>query len=192
MSGRRQKEKLRITMINVAYEMYLTLHRAHKADPVECSVPYATRCLTVAMGSKKSSWRVIGITAAALKAFSELNYHRKSRMGINRAHLKARIETTRELLARSQPLSQGEFLDTWLKNDQTVLCLSSENKAIVSRDIIPFANQDGELFSSGTISWRHGRREREHLKALFDKRGTLVSAPNPLPPLSSLREPQGS
>jgi hypothetical protein len=47
--------KLRITMINVAYEMYLTLHRAHKADPVECSVPYATRCLTVAMGSKKSA-----------------------------------------------------------------------------------------------------------------------------------------
>jgi hypothetical protein len=181
------------TMINVAYELYLTLHRAHKADPVECNVPYVTRCLTVAMGAKKSSWRVIGITAAALQAFSELNYHRKSRMGINRAHLKARIETTRELLAGSESLSEVEFMDTWLTNDRTVLCLSSENKAIVP-PYIPFDNEDGELFSSGTMSWRHGRRERDHLKVLFEacskERGTFVTAPPPPP--ASQPEHQGS
>jgi hypothetical protein len=164
-------------MINVAYELYLTLHRAHKADPVECSVPYASRCLTVAMGAKKSSWRVIGITAAALQAFSELNYYRKSRMGINRAHLKARIETTRELLAGSEPLSEVEFTDTWLKNDRTVLCLSSENKAIIPQ-YIPFDNENGDLFSSGTISWRHGRRERDHLEALFNQIKTGSRSPN--------------
>jgi uncharacterized protein YjiS (DUF1127 family) len=101
----------------------------------------------------------------------------------------------RRAVVTSEPLSEVEFMDTWHMNDRTVLCLSSENKAIIPT-YIPFDNEDGELFSSGTMSWRHGRRERDHLKVLFEavsqEAGRFVTNPSPPPPPASQPEHQGS
>jgi hypothetical protein len=67
------------------------------------------------------------------------------------------------LLASDQPVSKRQFIDTWLKNDRTVLVAPSENKKQVP-DYIPIENGDGSLFTSAPlVGWRHGS---EFLKGL--------------------------
>ena len=150
--------------------LYSAVHRAHKEAPDVWTIQECTRIMTSIMAAKSFSWRVVGITEAALKKFSEFNFRYKSGAGITRAHLKPRIETVRTLLAPSEPLSEVEFLNIWLQNDRTVLCVSGENKTTVPK-FIALENPDGELFSCHRVlaGWRHRRREQDHLRNLFDR-----------------------
>jgi hypothetical protein len=120
------------------------------------------------MSGKAFSWRVVGITEAALRRFHELDYRYKSRLGLTRAHLRERINTVRKLLSRSEPLSASEFIEYWLENDRTVLCADGENKAIVPH-YIEIESNGGSLFSSNFVGWRHGKKERDLLRSLFEK-----------------------
>ena len=156
--------------------LYSAVHRAHKEAPEIWTVPECTRVLTSIMAAKAFSWRVVGITEAALKKFSEFDFRYRTGIGITRAHLKPRIETVRMVLAPREPLSENEFLDIWLSNDRTVLCVKGENKATVP-EFIAFDNTTGELFSCHRVlaGWRHLRRERDYLRNLF---GIAQSAKN--------------
>ena len=157
--------------------LYLAVHRAHKEAPEIWTVQECTRILTSIMAAKPFSWRVVGITEAALKKFSEFNFRYKSKAGLTRAHLVPRIVTVGTLLAPSEPFNESEFLKIWLQNDKTVLCALGENKTSLP-DFIPFENADGELFSCHRVlaGWRHHRREQEFLKNLFERQPVARSA----------------
>ena len=162
--------QIKIEAGHTYHYLYSAVHRAHKEAPDVWTIQECTRIMTSIMAAKPFSWRVVGITESALKKFSEFNFRYKSGAGITRAHLKPRIETVRTLLAPSEPLSEVEFLNIWLQNDRTVLCVSGENKTTVPK-FIAFENSDGELFSCHRVlaGWRHRRREQDHLRNLFDR-----------------------
>ena len=108
--------------------------------------------LTSIMAAKPFSWRVVGITKAALTRFSELDFRYRSGTGLTRAHLSPRIATVRSLLTPPEPLNESDFLNVWIQNDRTVLCGQGENKVSIPT-FIEFENANGELFY--LISW-HG------------------------------------
>lgn len=148
--------------------LYSAVHKAHKEAPAVWTVQECNRILTAIMSAKAFSWRVIGITPAALDEFAKNGFSSKSRQGITRAHLLPRIDTVRKLLVPDKPLAEGEFFETWLAHDCTILCAKGENKRAIPK-YIPIENEDGTLFSClGKLAgWHHGKREREFLKDLF-------------------------
>jgi hypothetical protein len=111
--------------------LYLAVHTAHAVAPGIWTVSHCTRILTAIMSAKPFAWRVVGVTPAALKKLSELDFRYQSKCGLTRAHLRPRIETVRELLGRAEPLPQIEFIEFWFTHDRTVLCAAGENRAIV-------------------------------------------------------------
>ncbi len=118
------------------------------------------------MGSQAWSWRVVGITHAALQAFMEHDFKHKSKQGLTRAHLHPRIATAALLLAPEQPMSEADFIETLLRHDVTVLCARGENRASMP-EYIAFANDDASLFSSKKkVGWSHTQNERAFLRRL--------------------------
>jgi hypothetical protein len=157
------------------HAMYLALHSARAAAPSIWTDHHCARVLTSIMSGKLFSWRVVGITNAALKKLHQLNYHYQSGSGLTRAHLSPRIDTVRELLSRNEPLSEREFIKYWLTHDQTVICARGENKTIVP-PFIQIENEDALLFSSNSVAWKHRKAERDLLKTLYEKHfgGSMV------------------
>ena len=129
------------------HALYLAVHAAHAEAPLIWTEPHCNRLLTEIMSSQPFSWRVVGITKAALKKFHELNYRYKNltEKALTRAHLRPRIETVMELLQRDQPMSEREFVEYWLRHDETVICAGGENKPTVENEI-PIENPHGLLF----------------------------------------------
>ena len=85
------------------------------------------------MAAKAFSWRVIGITPAALDEFAAAGFYPQSRQGITRAHLRPRFDAVRKLLLPDKPLSERKFFETWLANDRTILCAKGESKRAILR-----------------------------------------------------------
>jgi hypothetical protein len=165
------------------HALYVAVRAAHSEAPQIWTDGHCTRILTSIMSGKPFSWRVVGITEAALRRFHELNYRYQSRLGLTRAHLRERIETVRELLSRSEPMSASEFIEYWLANDRTILCAVGQNKAIVP-PYIEIENNDGSLFSSNLVGWRHGKDERDLLRSLYEKYSpTWEAHPYSVPPV---------
>src|SRR5579872_7316350 len=150
------------------HALYLAVHAAHAEAPDIWTEHHCTRLLTSIMGAQPFSWRVAGITKAALKKLHQLNYRYKSREGLSRAHLKPRIKTVQELLTRPKPMPEREFVEYWLKHDRTVICAKGENKTTIEH-FIPIRNPRGLLFSSNSVAWKHKEPERDLLKALYAK-----------------------
>lgn len=150
------------------HSLYLAVHAVHAEAPQIWTVSHCTRILTSIMSAKPFAWRVVGVTEAALKKFHELNYRYQSGHRLTRAHLRPRIETVRELLNRSEPMSESEFIEYWFAHDRTVLCAVGENKTTVPQ-YIDIENSDGLLFSSNRIAWQHGKKERELLQTLYKR-----------------------
>lgn len=157
------------------HSLYLAVHAAHAEAPQIWTVSHCTRILTAIMSAKPFAWHVVGVTEAALRKFHELNYRYQGGHGLTRAHLRPRIETVRELLDRSEPMSQSVFIEYWFAHDRTVLCARGENKAIVPR-FIAIENNDGSLFPSTRIAWRHGKKECELLQTLYERSNGLAEA----------------
>jgi hypothetical protein len=150
------------------HSLYCAVHAAHAEAPHIWTASQCTRIITPIMSAKPFAWHVVGVTEAALRKFHELNYRYQAGHGLTRAHLRPRIETVRELLDRSEPMSESEFIKYWFAHDRTILCARGENKAIVPK-FIAIENHDGSLFRSTRIAWRHGKKERELLKALYER-----------------------
>jgi hypothetical protein len=153
----------------ILYDLYVALHRAHKQNPGFMTDQDVNAALTHIMARKRFSWRVIGITRKALMHFKELKFRYKSGEGLTRAHLVPRIVTVRSLFAPEQPVSQSEFIETWLKNDVTVICVRGENSVVVP-EYIPIKNDNGTLFSCHRrlAGWTQKMPEQELLKSLFE------------------------
>lgn len=153
-----------------SYDLYVSLHRSCRANPQIFTTGRCTQILTAMMGGRSWSWRVVGITPAALKLFHKLCYKYKPGEGITRAHIVSRSETTKILIYSPEPLEKGEFTRLWIENDRTVLCAKGENKAIMP-DFLEFDDRANELFPSKHIAWRHGKEEQEFLKRFAIENG---------------------
>lgn len=153
-----------------SYGLYVALHRSRREHPQIFTMSRCTAVLTAMMGGRSWSWRVVGITPAALRLFVESGYKKVARDGITRAHIQSRIKTTSELLNTEEPFSVEEFARIWIENDKTVLCVRGENKDPLP-DYISFDDSEVRLFQSTQIAWRHGKMERECLVGLARQQG---------------------
>lgn len=153
-----------------SYELYVALHRSHRQHPEVFTMGRCTMVLTAVMGGRPWSWRVVGITPAALQSFRNSAYKKVARDGITRAHIQSRFQTTSELLQPDEPFSAEKFICIWIENDKTVLCVRGENKDPLP-PYISFSDAEHGLFRSSQIAWRHGKMEREYLMRLAKDHG---------------------
>ena len=153
-----------------SYDLYVALHRSHRQNPGIFTMSRCTVILTAMMGGRPWSWRVVGITPAALRSFRDSSYKKVARDGITRAHIQSRIKTTSELLQTEDPFPAEEFARIWIENDKTVLCVRGENKDPLP-DYISFADAEHSMFQSTQIAWSHGKTEREYLMRLASGQG---------------------
>ena len=156
-----------------SYELYVALHRSHRQYPQIFTMGRCTVILTAIMGGRPWSWRVVGITPAALQSFRDSAYKKVARDGITRAHIQSRLVTSTELIRPEEPFSVEEFARIWIENDKTVLCVRGENKDPLP-DYISFADAELGLFRSSQIAWRHGKSERDYLVSLAREQGFIT------------------
>lgn len=125
--------------------------------------------LTGLMGSRPWSWRVIGITPAALDIFAQHSFARRAGL-IQRGHKEDRASTAQALFFdRRSPMRLNEFYDFFLERDQTVLMTKEENKHRPDGKFPKFIRiaADKQLFPCGTlVGWQQRKAEVEFLRAL--------------------------
>ena len=128
--------------------------------------------LTVIFGQNPDTWRVTGVTEAALKVFAKHDFKRVSRMGVHRSHLVSRDETYRKMLEK--PIEDfDEWWQLYHENDKCVLATSGENNSGRLGKIIPI-DVDAGMFRSKGYSWQHRlKMESKFLRKLH--RGNLPS-----------------
>lgn len=116
-----------------------------------------------------NSWRVIGITPAALKVFNHHEFKKKSGMGINRSHIVQRSKFYNELL-NTNFLTAEDLWEKYYANDITILATSTENMKN-SVDLLkiyhPIPADDRNLFRTAGFAWKHKDEEVIFLKELF-------------------------
>jgi hypothetical protein len=129
----------------------------------------ATRMLTGLMGSRPWSWRVIGITPAALEVFAAHGFKRPPRQ-LQRGHKHDRSLTAQALyFERAEPMQLDEFFDFFLERDKTVIMTNDENKHGPKNAFPHYISIDArlELFPCGTlVGWQHRKAEIDFLRAL--------------------------
>jgi len=158
-------EKLRSAL----HSIYIAQFLAIRACPVAFTKAEAARMLTGLMGSRRWSWRVIGITPAALKVFADHDF--KYPLGqLQRGHEYDRASTAQLLyFDRSDPMPLTEFFDTFLKRDATVIMTKSENKhkrACAFLDYIHIDPHEEVFPCNPLVGWQHGKAEVAFLRAL--------------------------
>ncbi len=128
--------------------------------------------LTYLFSIEPNNWRVVGISIDAIKVFQQNGYQQRSKMGINRSHIKRRFDTYKEMMQKEV---NGEFnnYDEWwsfyFANDKTIIQTSSENMRKKGHsEIIEINNPNWSLFKSKGYAWHHGEAEIQLLKNLFE------------------------
>lgn len=142
----------------------------HEAYLMICKMKFSTsrrvRILSEMMGEAPEHWRVVGITKEALELFSQHDFKKVSRMGINRSHLVDRHKTYTDLIDNPRA-DVDEWWDFYYERDKTILSTSSENMKNEFSDIIYF--DEPELFNSSGFAWRHSKKESSFLLKLFEE-----------------------
>ncbi|MGF6444348.1 hypothetical protein [Paraburkholderia youngii] len=152
------------------HSIYVAQFKAIQACPHAFGKGDATRMLTGLMGSRPWSWRVIGITPAALKVFAGNDFKRPARQ-LQRGHKYDRSLTAQALyFDRSEPAPLNEFFDFFLERDATVIMTNDENRHGPKNafpSYIPI-EPDLELFPCGTlVGWQHRKAEIAYLRDLY-------------------------
>lgn len=127
------------------------LYLAVFANARQADRNYAVQLMTTIMSRQRFSWRVVGITPAALAQFKLQENRYKPRCGITRAHITPRADMVKHVLDRDEPLSQFELMRYWLETDRTVICARGENKKVVP-GYLPIDNPHGDLFTSKPLA----------------------------------------
>jgi len=115
----------------------------------------------------ENSWRVIGITKECLKRFESLNFKYKSKQGINRSHIKQRMQTFVEIFEHNFE-TPNELWSYYYDRDETVLSTSTENMTEQMSEIIPIDTTLG-FFKSNKVGWKHNIPERIFLEQLYNE-----------------------
>jgi hypothetical protein len=128
-----------------------------------------SKMLSTLFSINSNSWRVIGITPAALEVFKANDYKKVSGMGINRSHIVQRSEIYHQLL-NSDFSSAQDFWQKYYENDMTILATSTENMS-KAKDALkvyyPVPSDERDLFKTSGFAWKHKDEEEEFLKALY-------------------------
>jgi hypothetical protein len=118
-------------------------------------------------GKNKDFWRVVGITELAFNKMVENDVDDAKKNiknnRIQRAHIKKRIETSREML-EGPPMDIDTWWKFYKKNDKCVLATASENHG-KTQEILKYKVPKG-LFNSYGFSYRVGKEEIDFLKKL--------------------------
>jgi hypothetical protein len=158
------------------HALYVALHAARIAAPDFWTDQHCTRVLTAVMANRSWSWRVVGITPAALDALAEVNFYNRKELGLKRAHLIDRITTVHHLMQLPQPAPYEYFVRYWADNDRTILALRGEHRTSGFRAYLPF--DAPRLFRDTLAGWVHGKAERLFLEQVHAKRPTPVAVPS--------------
>jgi hypothetical protein len=157
---------------DVLYSLYVAQFKAIKAYPAGFDNNHATRMLTGLMGSRRWSWRVIGITKEALEIFGEHNFERPPRL-IQRGHRQARSDTAKALYYDiANPMRQDEFFTFFLTRDETVLMTVGQNRHRPGGKFPSFIKVPLKLglFPCGSlVGWQHRKEEVAFLRQLHAK-----------------------
>lgn len=127
------------------------------------------KILSTLFSINPNSWRVVGITPAALEIFSQHNFKKVSGMGINRSHLVQRYPFYESLLKMEIENSE-DFWDKYYRNDITVLATSSENmknSPSITMESIYVPNDERSLFKTAGYAWKHKEEEEKFLGELY-------------------------
>lgn len=155
------------------YGLYLALFNAKQACPEDFHGGRLTTIQTAIMGIENYGWRVIGITREALDLLVTVDFNKnKLARRLCRGHIVDRIQTTRLLFDREEPMPLENFFDTFLDNDRTVIMLNEQNNHTTTPfpDFIEIDNPDAELFPNGSLmGWKHRKKEREYLRQLHSR-----------------------
>ena len=127
------------------------------------------KILSTLFSINPNSWRVVGITPAALEIFNKHNFKKVSGMGINRSHLVQRYPFYESLL-NMDITSPEEFWNTYYSNDITVLATSSENmknSPSITMQSIYIPNDERSLFKTDGYAWKQKEEEEKFLSELY-------------------------
>jgi hypothetical protein len=151
------------------YGLYLALFKARRACPADFHPGRLTTIQTAIMGVEDYGWRVVGITREALELLATADFDKKNLpRQLCRGHIIDRIETTRLMFDRAEPLSLDAFFEKFLDADRTVIMLNKQNDHTKQfPTYIEIDNPDAALFPNGSLmSWKHRKQEREFLRQL--------------------------
>lgn len=152
------------------HSLYLANFQVLKQFPQAFDNNHATRMLTSLMGSRLWSWRVVGITPAALNLFKENEFKKPTRK-IQRGHIYGRAETARLLFEIDEHLKLEEFFKIFLERDKTVLMLNEENPAKSKNplpEFIPIELSEQVFPCASLVGWHHGKKEVDFLRNLYE------------------------
>lgn len=145
------------------YEIYLQVFN------LPFSVQKKNSIVSILMGGSPVSWRVVGITEAALNLLSENDY--KYLAGaICRAHIIGRYRTAQIIFECESPVSLEKLFRIVWENDKTVIALKRENSR--NFELPPYIPIDSELglFPCGAVvGFRHSRAEIAFLRELHSR-----------------------
>jgi hypothetical protein len=157
------------TLRQALHGLYAALFDAKRACPEDFHRGRLTTIQTAIMGIEDHGWRVVGITREALDLLATADFNKnKFPRQLCRGHIIDRIETTRLLFEREEPMDLEEFFKAFLNADRTVIMLNKQNDHTKPfPDYIEIDNPDATLFPNGSLmSWKHRKKEREYLRKL--------------------------
>ena len=117
------------------------------------------RMLGNLISMSKDTWKVVGITQAALEKFVENDFERPK--GVNRSHIHQRSETSKYLFSQTD-WNRDSWWDYYTKRDITILATSSENmdkKHDISKFDVPIG-----LFKARGFAFTVKAAEKEFLR----------------------------
>lgn len=143
------------------YRIYLAVFAFQAKTQKKCLI------MTPVLGGFESSWRVVGITKAALDLLEKSDY--KYQKGtICRAHIVARYETAKILFERTSPLEIDDFFLLVWSNDRTVISTKSENRTNGRLPhIIPIDISQKLFICNEVVGFKYRKAERDYLKKLY-------------------------
>ena len=112
-----------VALRQALHSIYLALFRAMKACRSGFTKADATRMLTGLMAARPWSWRVVGITPAALDLLGQHNFKRPPRPSCR----EATWWTVQRRHTFSSTATLQEFFDVFLERDKTVIMTNAEN-----------------------------------------------------------------
>lgn len=149
--------------------LYVALFNAKRACPGDFHGGRLTTIQTAIMGIEDYGWLVVGVTREALDLLATADFNKnKLPRQLCRGHIIDRIDTTRLLFERKEPMGLEEFFKVFLNADRTVIMLNKQNDHTKPfPDYIKIDNPDAMLFPNGSLmSWKHRKKEREYLRQL--------------------------
>jgi len=149
--------------------LYVALFNAKRDCPEDFHGGRLTTIQTAIMGIEDYGWLVVGVTREALDLLATENFNKnKLPRQLCRGHIIDRIDTTRLLYERKEPMGLEEFFKVFLNADRTVIMLNKQNDHTKPfPDYIKIDNPDAMLFPNGSLmSWKHRKMEREYLRQL--------------------------